>query len=44
MAAVSITAAALMALVDNTIAAAQKRTDSTEAFNMANTGLDLGQA
>ena len=39
----SITAAGLMSLVGNTITAAQRRTDMTEAFNMADTGLDLGR-
>ena len=38
-----ITAAGLMSLVGNTITAAQRRTDMTEAFNMADTGLDLGR-
>ena len=38
-----ITAAGLMSLVGNTIMAAQRRTDMTEAFNMADTGLDLGR-
>ena len=42
--ALTVTAAGLMSLVGNTIASAQKRTDMTEAFNMADTGLDLGRA
>lgn len=39
-----ITAAGLMNLVGNTITAAQKRSDMTEAFNMADSGLDLAKA
>ncbi len=42
--ALTITAAGLMSLVGTTIASAQKRTDMTEAFNMADSGLDLGRA
>jgi len=38
-----VTAAGLMSLVGNTIEGAQKRTDTTEAFNMAYLGLDLGR-
>ena len=41
---VGITAAGLMNLVGSTITAAQKRSDMTEAFNMADTGLDLAKA
>lgn len=40
----TITMGGLMTLVGNTITAAQKRTDMTEAFNMADMGLDLGRA
>ena len=42
--ALTITAAGLMSLVGSTITSAQKRTDMTEAFNMADSGLDLGRA
>ena len=39
----ALTAAGLMSLVGNALTSAQKRTDMTEAFNMADMGLDLGR-
>ena len=39
----SITAASLLNLVGTSITSAQKRTDMTEAFNMADSGLDLAK-
>ena len=40
---IALTAAGLMSLVGNALTAAQKRTNMTEAFNMADMGLDLGR-